>query len=73
VRRVEELLATQRGEPVKDSFEEIFVSSVKVFHFMIAMRDKSAVVVMVTKKTTNQGMGWSALRSSINTLKPTLP
>ena len=73
VRRVEELLATQRGEPVKDSFEEMFISSAKVFHFMIAMRDKSAVVVMVTKKTTNQGMGWAALRNSISTLKPTLP
>lgn len=73
VRRVEELLSTTRGEPIKDSFEEIFVSSLKVFHFMIAMRDKSAVVVMVTKKTTNQGMGWAALRGSINSLKPTLP
>lgn len=73
VRRVEELLSKQRGEEVKDSFEEIFISSTKVFHFMIMLRDKSAVVVMVTKKTTNQGMGWASLRNSLGALRATLP
>jgi hypothetical protein len=73
VRRVEELLSAQRGEPIKDSFEEIFISSPKVYHFMISIRDKSAVVVMVTKKTTNQGMGWAALRNNMDSIKKTLP
>lgn len=73
VRRVEELISKQRGEEVKDSFEEIFISSIKVFHFMVLIRDKSAVVVMVTKKTTNQGMGWASLRASLGGIKATLP
>jgi hypothetical protein len=73
VRRVEELLSKQRGEEVKDSFEEVFISSIKVFHFMILIRDKAAVVVMVTRKTTNQGMGWAALRSSLSAIRATLP
>lgn len=73
VRRVEELLASQRGEPVKDSFEEIFISSPKVFHFMATIRDKGAVVVMVTKKTVNQGMGWAVIRNNITAIKGTLP
>lgn len=73
VQRVEELLGKQRGEPVKDSFEEIFISSPKVYHFMMLIRDKSTLVVMVTKKTTNQGMGWAALRSSIEDIRATLP
>ncbi|HET7544746.1 MAG TPA: hypothetical protein VFK05_32990 [Polyangiaceae bacterium] len=73
VRRVEELLSQQRGEPIKDSFEEIFISSPKVYHFMMAIKDKGAVVVMVTKKSTNQGMGWSALRNGIASVKATLP
>jgi len=73
VRRIEELLSTQRGEPIKDSFEEIFISSLKVFHFMIAIRDKGAVVVMVTKKTTNQGMGWATLRNNLSAVRATLP
>lgn len=60
VRRVEELLSQQRGEVVKDSFEEIFISSPKVYHFMATIKDKGAVVVMITKKTVNQGFGWAA-------------
>ncbi len=73
VRRVEELLGQQRGEPIKDSFEEIFISSPKVFHFMATIKDKGAVVVMITKKTVNQGFGWAAVRNSLNPIKATLP
>lgn len=73
VRRVEEMLSQQRGEVIKDSFEEIFISSPKVFHFMATIKDKGAVVVMVTKKTVNQGMGWAAIRTNLNSIKGTLP
>jgi hypothetical protein len=73
VRRVEELISQQRSEVIKDAFEEIFISSVKVYHFMISVREKGAVVVMVTKKGTNQGMGWAALRNSLGSIKATLP
>jgi hypothetical protein len=73
VRRVEELLSANRGEPIKDSFEEVFISSPKTYHFMTVIKDKGAVVVMITKKTVNQGMGWSALRNSLAAIKATLP
>jgi hypothetical protein len=73
VRRVEELLSTQRGTAVKDSFEEIFISSPKVYHFMATIKDKESVVVMITKKTVNQGMGWASLRTNLNSIKSTLP
>lgn len=73
VRRIEELLSQQRGDTIKDSFEEIFISSPKVFHFMITVKEKSAAVVMVTKKGANQGMGWAALRNNLNAIKATLP
>jgi len=73
VRRVEELLSQQRGEAIKDSFEEIFISSPKVFHFMATIKDKGAVIVMVTKKTVNQGMGWAAVRNNLAAIKGTLP
>jgi hypothetical protein len=73
VRRVEELLSQQRGEQIKDSFEEIFISSPKVFHFMATIKDKGAVIVMVTKKTVNQGMGWAAVRNNLSSIKATLP
>lgn len=73
VRRIEELLSAQRGEQLKDSFEEVFISSPKTYHFMTVIKDKGAVVVMITKKTTNQGMGWAALRTSLAAVKATLP
>ena len=73
VRRIEELLSQQRGEEITDSFEEIFISSPKTYHFMSSMRDKGAVLVMVTKKTVNQGMGWSAVRNNLDAVKATLP
>jgi hypothetical protein len=73
VRRVEELLSANRGEPIKDSFEEVFISSPKTYHFMTVIKDKGAVVVMITKKTVNQGMGWAALRNSLAAVKATLP
>lgn len=73
VRRIEELLSTQRGEQLKDSFEEVFISSPKTYHFMTVIKEKGAVVVMITKKSTNQGMGWAALRSCLPGVKATLP
>lgn len=73
VRRVEELLSKQRGETIKDSFEEVFVSTPRTYHFMKIIPDKSAVLIMVTKKSTNQGMGWAALRNGIDEVKKTLP
>lgn len=73
VRRVEELLSKVRGQEIKDSFEELFISSTNVYHFMKLIRDKEAVVVMVTRKTTNQGMGWASLRMSLEELRKSLP
>ncbi len=65
VKRIEDLLTKTRGKPAKDSFEEIFISSPNTFHFMKTIKEKGVVVVLITKKTTNQGMGWAGLRNSI--------
>jgi len=73
VKRVEELLSRQRGKEIKDSFEEIFISSTEVFHFMKLVREKQAVTVLVTRKSTNQGMGWASLRTAIDDLMEALP
>lgn len=73
VRRVEQLLAKQRGTDVRDMFEEIFISSKNVFHFMALIREKQSLVVLVTKKTTSQGMGWASLRGSLDDVVAALP
>jgi len=73
VRQVEKLLSEQRGEALENTFEEVFIASAKVFHFMSVIKEKGAVVVMVTKKTTIQGMGWSALRNGLPKILNALP
>ena len=73
VRRVEELLSSLRGSPVKDSFEELFISSPAVFHFMKLIREKQAIVVLVTRKSVSQGMGLAALRNTIPHFLTLLP
>lgn len=73
VQRIEKLISKHRGEEIHDAFEEIFISSHSVFHFMKLIADKSAVVVLVTRKTTNQGMGWSALRIAVDDIRTALP
>jgi len=66
IRRVEQLLSKQRGQEVINTTNEVFMSSDHVFHFMKVMKDKDAVVVLVTKTTSNQGSGWAAVRNSIS-------
>lgn len=73
VRRVERLLSKHRGQEITDAFEEIFISSPAVFHFMKSIPSKSAVVVLVTRKSTNQGMGWSSLRVAVDDIVAALP
>ena len=73
VRRVERLISKHRGQEITDAFEEIFISSPAVFHFMKLIPDKSAVVVLVTRKATNQGMGWASLRVAMADIAAALP
>ncbi|MFV8750514.1 response regulator [Nannocystaceae bacterium ST9] len=73
VRRVERLVSQHRGKEITDAFEEIFVSSPGVFHFMKALKGKGAVVVLVTRKSTNQGLGWASLRTACDEIIAALP
>ncbi|MGE3540598.1 MAG: hypothetical protein AB7N91_24555 [Candidatus Tectimicrobiota bacterium] len=73
VRRIEELLSRQRGTVVQNSFEEIFIASTGVFHFMRLVQDKEAIVVLVTRKDASQGMGWAVLRNALSDITALLP
>lgn len=73
VKRVEELLSRQRGKPARDSFEEIFISSPTVFHFMKYIREKEVIAILVMRKSAVQGLGWSALRNAVEAIIEALP
>ena len=73
VKRVEQLLSSMSGVPVSESFEEIFIASPRVFHFMKFVQEKQVIVVLVTRKSISQGMGWASLRNSVPDIVSTLP
>ena len=73
VKRIEQLLSSMTGVPVQESFEEIFTSSRRVFHFMKLIREKQVIIILVTRKSVSQGMGWASLRNSVADFITALP
>jgi predicted regulator of Ras-like GTPase activity (Roadblock/LC7/MglB family) len=73
--RVEQMVRSHRGIPENGEhyFEEIHISSANNYHFMKTLKGGKAVIVLVTKKTTNIGMGWAMLKSVIPTVEPLVP
>lgn len=73
VKRIEQLLSSMSGVPVQESYEEIFTSSPRVFHFMKLIREKQVIIILVTRKSVSQGMGWASLRNSAADFITALP
>jgi hypothetical protein len=75
VARVESMVRQHRGIPENGEhyFQEIQITSDNNFHFAKVLKKGKAVVMLVTKKTTNLGMGWAQLKSVIPTLEPLIP
>ena len=73
VKRIEQLLSSMSSVPVQESFEEIFTSSRRVFHFMKLIREKQVIIILVTRKSVSQGMGWASLRNSVADFITALP
>jgi hypothetical protein len=75
VARIEQLVRAHRGVPENGEhyFQEIHVSSEHNFHFAKTIKGGKAVIMLVTKKTTNIGMGWAQLKSIIPIVEPLVP
>jgi hypothetical protein len=75
VSRIEQSVRKHRGIPEDNQhyFEEVHVSSKHNFHFMKTIKAGRAVIVLITKKTTNIGMGWAQLRTVIPSVEPLVP
>jgi predicted regulator of Ras-like GTPase activity (Roadblock/LC7/MglB family) len=66
VRAVESLLSSQRGKTVQNMIKEVQMTTDKTYHFMASVPDKpDSLVVLITSKSANLGMGWSAIRSNM--------
>lgn len=75
ISRIEQMVREHRGLPENGEhyFHEIHVSSEHNFHFAKTVKKGKAVIMLVTKKTTNIGMGWAQLKSMIPTVEPLVP
>ncbi|MCX7096684.1 MAG: hypothetical protein NTV43_02130 [Methylococcales bacterium] len=74
VRAVESLLSTQRGKTVEKTIQEIQMTTEKTLHFMAVVKDKpDYVIVLITSKATNLGMGWAAVRNNMPKISPLCP
>ena len=75
VTRTEQMIRTHRGvaEDGEHYFQEIHIASVNNYHFAKTVKKGKAVIMLVTKKTTNVGMGWAMLRSVIPLVEPHVP
>lgn len=71
---VEALLSSQRGKKVENSIKEIQMSTDHTYHFMAVVPEKpDSMVVLITNRKTNLGMGWSAVRTNLQKIGPLCP
>ena len=75
VGRIEQMVRSHRGvsENGEHYFQEIHVTSEHNFHFAKVLKKGRAVIMMVTKRTTNIGMGWAQLKLAIPFVEPLIP
>ncbi len=75
VGRIEQMVRQHRnvGEDGAHYFQEVQLTSERNLHFAKTLRGGRAVVMLVTRKTTNAGMGWAMLKSVIPAIEPLVP
>ncbi|MFA5983087.1 MAG: hypothetical protein WC782_03640 [Methylococcaceae bacterium] len=74
VQAVESLLSNQRGSTVDKTIQEIQMTTNATYHFMSTVKDKpDALLVLITSKKANLGMGWAAVRKCLPVISPLIP
>jgi len=71
---VEKLLSNQRGTDLTQMMQEIQMSTEKTYHFMSVVPGKpNSLVVLITGRKANLGMGWSSVRAALTDIAPLCP
>ncbi|WP_394831290.1 response regulator [Pendulispora rubella] len=75
VGRIEQMVRAHRGLPENGAhyFQEIHITSEHNYHFAKTLKQNRAVIMLVTKKTTNIGLGWAQLKAVIPIVEPLVP
>lgn len=74
VKAVEDLLSKNRGSKVADSIKEVQMATDNTYHFISTVSGKpNAMVVLITSKKVNLGMGWAGVRNNMSKIAPMCP
>lgn len=74
INNIEKRLAQSRGSELKNSIEEIQMTTTKTFHFMSVIPGKpNALAILITGRNANLGLGWSSLRGALPILAEMCP
>jgi hypothetical protein len=74
VRAIEALFTAQRGKKIEAAIQEVQMTTDNTYHFMAVIPEKpSVLIVLITSKKTNLGMGWSAIRRNMSLIAPLCP
>ncbi|OUD13877.1 hypothetical protein [Thioflexithrix psekupsensis] len=74
VSAVEDMIANMRGIKRVNYIKEVQMTTDNTYHFMTIIPDKpDALVVLITSRKANLGMGWASLRRSLGKLAPLCP
>ncbi len=74
IRAVEDMLSSQRGVSSVRLVKEVQMTTDKTYHFMSVLPNKpSTLVVLITGRRANLGMGWSAVRQALPKIEPLVP
>ena len=74
ISNVEKLLSEQRGDETRNTMQEVQMTTPKTYHFMATVPDKpNALLVLITGKKANLGMGWSSVRRAMPDVAPLCP
>ncbi|MDH5667583.1 MAG: hypothetical protein OEY86_06195 [Nitrospira sp.] len=74
VKAVEDLLSKNRGNKVVDSIKEVQMATENTLHFIATVTGKpNAMVVLITNKKVNLGMGWAGVRNNMTKIAPMCP
>src|SRR5262245_24295853 len=73
--RVQQMGRQHRGIPENGEhyFQEIQITSENNLHFAKVLKKGKAVVMLVTRRTTNVGMGWAQLKAVVPSIEPLIP
>jgi len=71
---VESLFSSMRGTKVENSIKEVQMTTDNTLHFMAIVPEKpNNLLVLITSRKTNLGMGWVAVRNALPQIAPLCP